>query len=400
YILLLSHVERPCYDRGNGSPFCSPIPSDTWYNGSYYQFVWNYNYPFYVSSEYINLFLYYKENYAFQPIRNWTNMHRAEGQLAVQVDDSWFPNILESESKQNKTWSLYGLYLPAGIDPSKELSNPESQYPRPFNFSVVQPAYLSNHPVSHPGEIDNGLPGWAVAVITLGALTITAFAIAACILARRHKRHRQKLLSTDEHNMIDSSLIKDIPSSPTALGGNPGTTMQQHYMKHQSVMTTAETGSSIYSTTPMIDRHNNNNINYNNQSNITIGEPRLSNQYYHYNSSRRSSSGILIPPPILPASDRVTNGLISRSSNSFDHDSTMTTSTSRRLADSTFMWMVDQSVDHEQNDDEQRRRRLGEALLAQQLSEEEGASVKHAERRPITVQSILDQERHAVLEER
>ncbi|KAI7847869.1 hypothetical protein BDC45DRAFT_524907 [Circinella umbellata] len=391
---------RPCYDRGNGSPFCSPIPSDTWYNGSSYQFVWNYNYPFYVSSEYINLFLYYKENYAFQPIKNWTNMHRAEGQLAVQVDDSWFPNLLESESKQNKTWSIYGLYLPAGMDPSKELSNPESQYPRPFNFSVVQLAYPFNHPVSHPGEIDNGLPGWAMAVITLGALTTVAFAIAACLLARRHKNHRQKLLRTDKHTMIDNSLIQDTPSSPTALGGNPGTTMHQHHTKHQSVMTTAETGSSIYSTTPMIDRHNNNNINHNNQSNITIGEPRLSNQYYYYNSSRRSSSGILIPPPILPASDRVTSGLISRSSNSFDHDSTMTTSTSRRLADSTFMWMVDQSADHEQNDDEQRRRRLGEALLAQQLSEEEGASVKHAERRPITVQSILDQERHAVFEER
>ena len=82
--------------------------------------------------------MYYKENYAFQPIKNWTNVHRAEGQLAVQVDDSWFPDFLESGSKQNKTWSLYGLYLPAGMDPSEELSNPESQYPRPFNFSVVR----------------------------------------------------------------------------------------------------------------------------------------------------------------------------------------------------------------------------------------------------------------------
>ena len=65
-------------------------------------------------------------------------MRREEGQLAVQVDDSWFPDLLESGSKQNKTWSMYGLYLPAGMDPSEELSNPESQYPRPFNFSVVR----------------------------------------------------------------------------------------------------------------------------------------------------------------------------------------------------------------------------------------------------------------------
>ncbi|KAI8149882.1 hypothetical protein BJV82DRAFT_499831, partial [Fennellomyces sp. T-0311] len=85
----------------------------------------------------INLFLYYKENHAFQPIKNWTNVHRADGQLAVQVDDTWFPNLLDPSSP-NRTWSMYGLYLPAGKDPASELTNPESQYPRPFNFSVVR----------------------------------------------------------------------------------------------------------------------------------------------------------------------------------------------------------------------------------------------------------------------
>ena len=282
-------------------------------------------------------------------------------------------------------------------------------FPSPYEKKIIESAYPSNHPVLHSGELNSGLPGWAVAVITLGALTAAACAIAACLLARRHRHHRQALSRNDKHDMIDNSLIKDIPSSPTAFDGNAGTATQQHQMKRQSVMATVETASSIYSTTPMITHHNNsnndndnnNNSNSNiNQSNITIGEARLSNQYYYYDYSRRSSSGILIPPPILPASDRTTSGLISRSSNSLDHGSIMTTSSSRRLADSTFMWMADQSSDREQTDDEQRRRRLGEALLAQQLSEEKGASVKHAERRPITVQSILDQESHAVFEER
>ena len=286
---------------------------------------------------------------------------------------------------------------------------PFLSFPFPYEKEIIESVYPSNHPVLHSGEVDSGLPGWAVAVITLGSLTAAALAIAACLLARRHKHHRQALSRNGKHDMIDNNLIKDIPPSPTALGDSAGTATQQHQMKHQSAMATVETGSSIYSTTPMIIHHNgsnnnndssNNSSSNNNQSNITMGEARLSNQYCYYDSSRRSSSGILIPPPILPASDRITSGLISRSSTSLDYDSIMTTSTSRRLADSTFMWMADQSTDREQTDDEQRRRRLGEALLAQQLSEEKGASVKHAERRPITVQSILDQESHAVFEER
>ncbi|KAI8149883.1 hypothetical protein BJV82DRAFT_3443 [Fennellomyces sp. T-0311] len=134
----------------------------------------------------------------------------------------------------------------------------------------------------------------------------------------------------------------------------------------------AELDSSIYSTTPiMVGTTASNN-----------STPRLSSQFYNNSSSRRSSG-------MLPNRSGFANG---RSSGSFDDTS------SRRLADSTFMWMVD-SPDSEE--DEQRRRKLGEALLAQQLQDEEGASVKYAERRPITVNDgVSGQESHAVFEER
>lgn len=84
--------------------------------------------------EHIDLYMYYRENYEYRPIKNWTDLPRAQGFLDVQVDGTWFP----TRSTTNKTWTLYGYYLPSGLDPTAELTNPASQYPRPFNFSVVR----------------------------------------------------------------------------------------------------------------------------------------------------------------------------------------------------------------------------------------------------------------------
>lgn len=83
----------------------------------------------------LNLFLYYKHNYAYEAVKNWTDIDRSQGHLTVQVDDSWFP---AGPEPTDKSWTYYGLYLPAGIDPAAELVNPDSQYPRPFNFTVVR----------------------------------------------------------------------------------------------------------------------------------------------------------------------------------------------------------------------------------------------------------------------
>ncbi|ORZ00904.1 hypothetical protein BCR43DRAFT_486005 [Syncephalastrum racemosum] len=60
-----------------------------------------------------------------------------------------------------------------------------------------------------------------------------------------------------------------------------------------------------------------------------------------------------------------------------------------RLAESTFMWMLQPSSSPSLASADHGSNRITESLLAQQLSEEDGtASVKYAERRPVTVQSI------------
>ncbi|ORZ00905.1 hypothetical protein BCR43DRAFT_434488 [Syncephalastrum racemosum] len=135
---LAQDADRPCYDRGNGSPFCAPTSTDTWELGSSHRFEWNYNYPFYVTAERINLYLYYKENYAYMTIKNFTDLPRADGGLDVNIDKSWFPPQLA-----NDDCTLYGLYLPEGTNPTEELTNPLSQYPRPFNFTIHRRRFFS-----------------------------------------------------------------------------------------------------------------------------------------------------------------------------------------------------------------------------------------------------------------
>lgn len=61
------------------------------------------------------------------------------GGLTVTVDDSWFLSATPIE----KNITLFGYYLPSTLDPAQELTNINSMYPRPFNFTVTR-NYLLN----------------------------------------------------------------------------------------------------------------------------------------------------------------------------------------------------------------------------------------------------------------
>ncbi|KAG0171327.1 hypothetical protein DFQ28_003861 [Apophysomyces sp. BC1034] len=341
----------PCQDKGNGFAFCSPLWTDTWYNGSRYEFIWNYN-----NSERLNLFLYYKENFAYRSIKNWTNLTCKDGGLDVTVDNSWFPNQLDHGSG-NKTWTLYGFYLPTGLDPTVQLVSPDSQFPRPFNFSVVQSAYAAdgsggdgrvgeegvgsgNHQGSDPAASHGALlPGWAIAVVVIGSVALVATAATLIILAvlrtRRRKRTNKLMPSASNQDMARVDRNHDNLSKPAPLYD----------------------GGSIYSTTPMMAAEGNARF---------TDPPRLSALE---NSSRPSIAA---------------------------YASTSKLSDGAMLTD-TFRAAIQRPEWPTHENDEQRRRRLGEELLQQQLAEE-GASVKHAERRPTRIQYVAGEESQAVLE--
>jgi hypothetical protein len=86
----------------------------------------------------LNLYLYYIINYAYVNVKNYNNLTTLTGGISITVDDSWF--LSPSLTSQNLT--MYGFLLPSTANVTLELSNPDSQYPRPFNFTVTRKVCL------------------------------------------------------------------------------------------------------------------------------------------------------------------------------------------------------------------------------------------------------------------
>jgi hypothetical protein len=183
-----------------------------------------------LSKETLDLYLYYKENLQLHLIKNWTALPCRAGSWAVQVDDSWFPSSPPSfYTTTQKQWVVYGYYLPALMNPTDELSDPESQYPRPFNFSImrkfrgrrgrvkVDPLLLTFSPIGlkeigHPSlnepssggrnettmihhidESMHGFPLWAIIVLTITSATLLLLLLMS-ILWWMYKRPKKDIM--------------------------------------------------------------------------------------------------------------------------------------------------------------------------------------------------------------
>lgn len=338
-----------CHDMGNGYPICSPKPTDTWIEGSQYQFVWNYNYPFYVTSSQLDLHLYYRENYAYQEIKKWTNITTTDESFTVTVDSSWFP----TSSSTNVTWTMFGYYLPAGMNDTQQLVDVYSMYPRPFNFSVIQIGSPSsanspkNSNTADSGDSNNSngsgsLPSWAIAVIAV-ACVLFAVALAALLwglLYARRRKQRNKLLPA---------------AAATASRVNGGGMTQPKPLYD---------GSSIHSSTPIIA--------------AAAGGAAATSSNRNSDSIRNSTAGS--SRPYSPDTSPVMSKAAPLSLNNPSADSY------RNLLRNT-AWQ-----------DELRRQQLGDEILQRELNEE-GASVRHAEHRPLTVttEAVPDIESRAVV---
>ncbi|KAI9472150.1 MAG: hypothetical protein EXX96DRAFT_583054 [Benjaminiella poitrasii] len=133
----ISEQAKLCSEQGNQYPTCFPTSSDILKNGSTYDFIWNFNYPFYVGYEQLSLYLYYYIKFEYVNVKNFTNLDRSQGSVQVTVDDSWFLTPLQPSSP-DVDWTLMAFYLPSTANVTEELTNPYSMYPRPFNFTITR----------------------------------------------------------------------------------------------------------------------------------------------------------------------------------------------------------------------------------------------------------------------
>ncbi|KAI7880869.1 hypothetical protein K492DRAFT_146780 [Lichtheimia hyalospora FSU 10163] len=365
-------TESECANMGNAYPVCAPQTSDTWYQGNEYKFIWNYNFPYFISGQsqadsLLDLHLYYRKNYAFEEIYHWDNLPLLDGSLTVTVNESWFPIPTNSP---NETWTLYGYYLPAGTNASQELINTYSMFPRPFNFTAIQHGDgssnsgtnsqgNSSHADSSNSNSDSDhLPGWAIAVIVIACVALAAV-IGAIIAAIWYFRRRRRQNANAEAVNVSSSSPSS-PPPPVMTQANIGTNNNENIAHASKPAIQGNDGESIYSSTPMMAAAAGTGMSSVRDSSTTDGS----------NASRARTS---------PPAD-----------------------TFRNLLQHYPDWkavLPGQEEDH----DEAQRRRLGEALLQREL-EEEGAAVKQTDHRALAIQTVAPphepQESTAVVLER
>ncbi|KAI8064177.1 hypothetical protein BC940DRAFT_306358 [Gongronella butleri] len=345
-----------CSQMGNGYPYCQPTSTDVWVNGSHYEFVWNYNFPYYVLANALDLHLYYIQNYQMVEVKNWTNLPTSQGELAVQVDDSWFPSPSYGSSKN---WTLYGLYVPAGSNATNVLLDHNTQFPKQFNFTAIQGASPSpsstGSTASTNGASANGngsssaFPGWGIAlvVIVVVAVLITAGVLAwvCCVYRPRRRRQMEDMQKQQEKAISAASpgIGGDDDDEKVASGfGGDGAMMGVGVgiAAGARSMDGDDKADSIYSHTPMLKGA------AATRSSVSV-HGNTGSSIFHHNNNDHASHHL----PSLTSQDAVALG------ENFRH------------------WM--QTPDWSSLDedvDEERRRRLGEELLQRQLAED-GATI-------------------------
>ncbi|KAL7320805.1 hypothetical protein PS15m_000658 [Mucor circinelloides] len=373
----LSDQAQSCSDQGNQYPFCSPLSTDVWTNGSTYDFVWNFNYPFYVGYESISLYLYYYIKFEYQNVKNFTNLDRSTGGIEVTVDDSWFLTPL-NPGDSPKNWTMLGFYLPSTLNSAEELASPTSMFPRPFNFTITQIAPPGNSTTNianttnststnnnNSNDKNNGsnsnslssssaLPGWAIAIIVIAVIALVCGAAAliwAILISRRNKRNNKliPIVGAKGGRKGDSS---------KGSSGEKGLYKDSASINSQAKINAFRSTDSV----PMSAAENASSVG-------TLASRQTYTQpFTPYDNKLSSTDAVLLADTFRNTLGRSTADWSPAVSGAYD----------------------------EQEEEELKRRRLGEALLQRQL-EEDGTSVKHAGRFT-RVKSLADIQKSAVFE--
>ncbi|KAI8640327.1 hypothetical protein BD408DRAFT_419899 [Parasitella parasitica] len=377
----LSDQAKSCSDQGNQYSFCYPLSTDVWTNGSTHDFVWNFNYPFYVGYDSISLYLYYYLKFEYTNVKNFTNLSTKTGGIEVTVDDSWFLTPLEP-GEPPKNWTMLGFYLPSTLDSAQELASPTSMFPRPFNFTITQFAppgdsttniantrNSTNSKSNDKNNNNNGdslsssaLPSWAIAIIVIAVIALICGATAlvwAMLISRRNKRNNKLL-----------------PAAAAGVGGVGGGSGAGDELHDESGNNNEK---QLYKDT----------ASFNSQAKMTAF--RSTDSVPMSAAENASSVGTLASrqtytQPFTPYDNKLSST-----------DAVLLADTFRNtLGRSTAEWNPAASGSGDDEQEELKRRRLGEALLQRQL-EEDGTSVKHAGRFT-RVRSLADIQKSAVFE--
>ncbi|KAI9322191.1 hypothetical protein BX666DRAFT_2022700 [Dichotomocladium elegans] len=196
-----------CATQRINTGICSPALGETWYNGNFYQVIWNYNHPAYHSEENtINVYLLNRSNNGtFTPIKKWDSVPVAPGTLVVQVDDSWFLEPLPVYSR-NRTRIAYLYLMKEGRNIQAEIEN-SREFPPPVQFRLMHNAMPVPPSSRMPGtgrnreSVNPVFHGWTIALLTVACFLFAALVICVVYwLTRGWQRRQEKRLQRQLHD--------------------------------------------------------------------------------------------------------------------------------------------------------------------------------------------------------
>ncbi|CAO3680070.1 unnamed protein product [Umbelopsis ramanniana] len=428
----LSPRDVSCPDQGNSVLVCSPLSSDTWYNGTTNQFLWNYNNPafnnqFQNGSLSLYLYQYEKASIEYVMVKNFTQLPTTPGSLVTTVDDSWFPTKL-SPGSANVTHTYFIYLIASDLDPATEMNNIYSIYRQEsigtLNFTVVQIAPLTtpsssvslSNSAAQPSsttpqaaastpsdgnsqQLSSSSSGSKLQPWTIGVIVAACIAVILAVIAliwtirytRRQRKfgHRRSFFLSDSKRSPGANDAGVVDAAAMTQGIIPG--MQSHGgFDNRDV-------SSIHSGTPIFGGTSSRRSTALENSSA-FGSTR--------GSGLRNSTGIDPEKNQSVISNAVRTSDLGQHAEARQSNSVLSSTDALMIAD-TFRSLMrkpdwneksdEVEMENTEENDEEKRKRLGNELLRQQLAEE-GTQVQRIERRPTQLKSITTAEGKAIFE--
>ncbi|KAG2223749.1 hypothetical protein INT45_003473 [Circinella minor] len=231
--------QAECGDNGNTDNICSPQKGEVWENSTWHQIIWNPSYPSYAANEFIDIYLYFVNNYQNIMVKNWTTIEPNIANFPIFIDDTFFPAYYQKEDGIHEAF----IYIVGSdVNPDQEMKNRYSDYPAPILIQVIQktdPITTKNDTtiINGSNQTDPNTTGvlqpWMIVIVAIACIA----AVVACLImiwAIRHVRRRKLVFNEKGHEgggtsepvttTTTTTTTKDLHSSSITCSGNSSST--------------------------------------------------------------------------------------------------------------------------------------------------------------------------------
>lgn len=127
----------------SGVGICCPKNNMIWNYNSYDLITWDIMYPAYGNYSLIDIYFYYKKDYQYFHIMNFTNINKGVGYYIVYIDNNWFLNTTLNKSEE-KIWNYSMIIVGKNVNPDTEFKDKLSNF-QTVDFNIIQNGTLNQN---------------------------------------------------------------------------------------------------------------------------------------------------------------------------------------------------------------------------------------------------------------